>query len=76
VEDAGPGIPAGERDKVFARFYRAPHARPGGTGLGLAIVREVVLRHHGEVSLHTAPGGQGLLVRVTLPSAEALAEAD
>jgi two-component system sensor histidine kinase TctE len=75
VEDAGPGIPAGERDKVFARLYRAPHARPGGTGLGLAIVREVVLRHHGEVSLHTAPGGQGLLVRVTLPSAEALAEA-
>ncbi|MDZ5460657.1 sensor histidine kinase [Azohydromonas lata] len=71
VEDAGPGIPSAQRARVFDRFYRPTNAKPGGAGLGLAIVREVAWRHGGEVSLETAPGGQGLLVCVTLPAVPA-----
>jgi signal transduction histidine kinase len=41
VEDAGPGIPAGERRRVFDRFHRATD-QPGGTGLGLPIADAVV----------------------------------
>ncbi len=41
VEDAGPGIPAAERDRVFERFFRGTAARRRvGTGLGLALVSE------------------------------------
>jgi signal transduction histidine kinase len=39
VRDDGPGIPAAEREQMFARFHRGADAPPGGTGLGLAIVR-------------------------------------
>ncbi|HWC66906.1 MAG TPA: HAMP domain-containing sensor histidine kinase [Acidimicrobiales bacterium] len=41
VEDAGPGIPPAERDRVFERFFRGTAARRRvGTGLGLALVAE------------------------------------
>ncbi|MGH3356274.1 MAG: ATP-binding protein, partial [Nocardioidaceae bacterium] len=52
VEDDGPGVPAPERERVFARFVRLETARShltGGTGLGLAIVRSVAQRHQGTV---------------------------
>lgn len=69
VIDNGPGIAAAERDRVFARFYRSGKAEaqardPGGSGLGLAIVKAIADRHGATVSLHTAPSGQGLEVRV------------
>jgi len=66
VEDRGSGIPAAERERVFDRFYRGESAAEGGTGLGLAIVRRVAERHGGRVELLDAPGGRGLLVKVTL----------
>ncbi len=46
VEDAGPGIPAEERDRVFDRFHRAG-ATGGGAGLGLAIADGIVRATHG-----------------------------
>lgn len=67
VEDNGPGIPAGEREHVFERFYRGAHVNVDGCGLGLAIVREVVLRHDGDIQLNDAYSKQGLLVRIILP---------
>lgn len=68
VEDAGPGIPTAEHDKVFERFYQSPGARPGGAGLGLAIVREVALRHGATLTLgERTPQGPGLTVRVEFP---------
>lgn len=60
VADDGPGIPAGERERVFERFTRLDAARSrdeGGAGLGLAIVRELVRAHGGTVRLDdNAPG--------------------
>lgn len=48
IEDNGPGIPAGERERIFEQFYRGSTADhvPSGTGLGLAIAAEIV-RYHG-----------------------------
>ena len=45
VEDEGPGIPAGERERVLDRFYRVPGTPGTGSGLGLAIVREIAAGH-------------------------------
>jgi signal transduction histidine kinase len=50
VSDAGPGIPAHERDRIFERFARLDAARGrGGSGLGLAIARELVGSDGGRV---------------------------
>ena len=68
VSDEGPGIPADERDKVFARFYRIlGQGDTGGSGLGLAIVREICLAHRGRITLRDGDGGRGLCVEVELP---------
>ncbi len=68
VDDAGPGLPAAEREAVFQRFHRAPAAQGlrEGSGLGLAIVRAVARRHGGQVQLLDAPGG-GLRAELRLP---------
>ena len=63
VEDAGPGIPAGLRERVFERFYRAPDQAQPGSGLGLAIVRAVAEAHHARVVLGEM-NGAGLRVTV------------
>lgn len=73
VIDTGPGIPESERGRVFERFYRGQNAQElardaSGSGLGLAIVRAIADRHHASITLSTAPGGQGLEVRVAFPS--------
>ncbi|MGO7364389.1 sensor histidine kinase [Rhizobium leguminosarum] len=68
VEDNGPGIPSGEREQVFERFYRIMGTESEGSGLGLAIVREVVEGAGGSVLLDDAEGG-GLVVTVRLPLA-------
>jgi two-component system, OmpR family, sensor histidine kinase TctE len=67
VEDDGPGLPEGERERMFERFVRA-RQDGGGCGLGLAIVREIVERHAGRVQL--LPGNpRGLMARACLPRA-------
>jgi signal transduction histidine kinase len=69
VTDDGPGIPAHERERVFARFARLDDARDrdaGGTGLGLAIVRELLRRADGSISLQDNPSGPGLAAVVHL----------
>ena len=74
VSDTGPGIPVGERERVFERFYRIDKGRSrgsGGTGLGLAIVKHLVQGLGGEVSASEAPGG-GARLRVELPLAPAV----
>jgi len=61
VEDNGPGIPAGQREKVFHPFFTS---RSRGTGLGLAIVQKIVLTHQGRVAVNTARAG-GAAVEMT-----------
>jgi two-component system sensor histidine kinase KdpD len=69
VADRGPGLPAGEEERVFERFHRA--ARPGvnGAGLGLAIARAIAQAHGGRLHAANRPGG-GAAFRLTLPLLE------
>jgi two-component system sensor histidine kinase KdpD len=64
VADRGPGIPPGERDRVFDPFVRGEGA--GGTGLGLSIARAIVESHGGRIWLGDSPGG-GTTVSFRLP---------
>lgn len=67
VTDAGPGIPAAERERVFVPFYRLPgDAR--GSGLGLSIARQIARLHGGDVVATERPDAASCL-RVTLPAA-------
>ena len=55
VEDTGPGIPEGERQRVFDRFYRILGTNVDGSGLGLAIVREIAEQHGALVRIGNNP---------------------
>jgi signal transduction histidine kinase len=72
VDDDGPGIDDGDRERAFERFVRLDDARTrtdGGAGLGLAIVRAVVEAHGGAVTLGAGPIG-GARAEVLLPIVE------
>ena len=76
VEDAGPGVPAVDRRRVFERFYRG--GRSGkreageGTGLGLSLVTEHVRLHGGKVWIEDTPsGGARFVVELPLSPADA-----
>jgi signal transduction histidine kinase len=52
VEDNGPGIPPGEYDKVFRRFYRITSSRSmPGYGLGLSLVAAIANLHNAKIEL-------------------------
>jgi signal transduction histidine kinase len=70
VSDTGAGIPAGDRERLFDRFYRGQSQESDGFGLGLAIVREAVGAIGGTVSVESSPG-EGTTVRIELPAAGA-----
>ncbi len=66
VRDTGPGIPPGEREKVFRRLYRLEKSRTTpGSGLGMSLVKAIVELHGGTVAL--ADNHPGLAVLVDLP---------
>jgi two-component system sensor histidine kinase KdpD len=68
VSDRGPGIPSGEEERIFEKFYRAVRGGgPGGVGLGLAICRAIVRAHGGRIRAENRAGG-GAVFRFTLPS--------
>jgi signal transduction histidine kinase len=71
VRDEGPGIAAGERDRIFRKFVRgaaAAAANVRGTGVGLAMVQLVVAGHGGEVVVDSQPGA-GATFTMLFPSA-------
>jgi two-component system sensor histidine kinase ChvG len=73
VCDEGPGIPEGEREKVFRRFHSdRPEAEGFGnhSGLGLAIARTIAEAHDGFLRVEARPDGkQGACLVLDLPAA-------
>ncbi|HWE60578.1 MAG TPA: CheR family methyltransferase, partial [Chloroflexota bacterium] len=67
VRDTGPGLPAGELEAIFVRFYRAGLASDGA-GLGLAIARNVVTLHEGRLWAESREG-EGATFHLALPRA-------
>jgi two-component system nitrogen regulation sensor histidine kinase NtrY len=65
VDDNGPGVPPGAKDKVFAPYFTTKQTK-GGTGLGLAIVHRIVSDHGGRITIGDAPGG-GARFMIELP---------
>ena len=69
VADRGPGIPAGDEERIFGKFYQAASSthKPTGSGLGLAIAKGIVEAHDGRIAAMNRPGG-GALFTFSLPS--------
>ncbi|HEU4708636.1 MAG TPA: ATP-binding protein, partial [Methylophilaceae bacterium] len=70
IADNGPGIPPELYDRIFDPFFTQ---REGGIGLGLAVVRQIVLAHHGNISVGSSGIG-GAEFRLELPAAETMSE--
>lgn len=71
VVDAGPGIPAADRERLLRPFERGDTSRnrgTGGAGLGLSIVRDFAAQHRGDFTLSDAPAG-GTVAALRLPAA-------
>ena len=72
VRDEGLGIPLGEQERIFEKFYRLdPNQRRGigGSGLGLYICRELVRSMNGRIWVRSDPG-EGAIFVFELPVAE------
>jgi two-component system sensor histidine kinase QseC len=69
VMDNGTGIPDGQHERVFDRFYRVGgdhhNSQMPGCGLGLSIVKQVVDLHRAHIKLTQSRFNRGLLVMVT-----------
>jgi signal transduction histidine kinase len=69
VRDTGPGIPANEREAIFAEYAQAGdrRARRRGTGLGLAIARRLAMMHGGTIHLESEVGvGSTFVLRLPI----------
>lgn len=76
VIDAGPGIPAAFRDRIFTRFAQADASDArgkGGTGLGLHIAKGIAERHGGRLWFES-PEGAGAAFHLDLPALEDVPE--
>ena len=69
VSDHGPGIPLGERERIFEPFARGANGEGGsGTGLGLAIARGFTQLNGGRLWIESGPD-TGTTFAVALPAA-------
>jgi two-component system sensor histidine kinase KdpD len=66
VADRGPGLPSGEEEHIFDKFYRVHPTDAGGIGLGLTICKGIVEAHGGRIWAANRAGG-GAVFRFTLP---------
>ncbi|GMA29666.1 sensor histidine kinase [Arenivirga flava] len=66
VDDNGPGVPAGQRERVFELMERGTTAEPTGLGIGLSTCRRIVDAHGGTIGIDEAPTG-GARSWVVLP---------
>ncbi|MBD60133.1 MAG: ATP-binding protein [Citromicrobium sp.] len=69
VTDDGPGIPAGQAERIFERFYRGEGeaASPTGSGLGLALARAIAERHGLTITLQPVDKGASFKVARGVP---------
>jgi two-component system sensor histidine kinase KdpD len=76
VADHGPGLPAGDPNRVFQKFFRGAHVHDGksadngsrhGVGLGLAICKGIIELHQGTITAENKADG-GALFRIKLPT--------
>ncbi|MBX3606092.1 MAG: response regulator [Piscinibacter sp.] len=78
VTDTGPGIPAGERERLFEPFHQLDTSfgrRHGGAGLGLAIARELARAMGGDVRCVDRGAGPGACFELVLPLPDSAAPA-
>jgi signal transduction histidine kinase len=82
VLDRGPGVPPGEREHIFKRFWRRDRRRGGHAGLGLAIVARIAEMHGASLAVEDRPGGGAIfalrfpaILREAAPTAGELAAA-
>ncbi len=69
VQDNGSGIPKGETERIFDKFYRIDDRlsrEREGSGLGLAIVKHIARAHRARISVLGAPAG-GSIFRLAFP---------
>lgn len=69
VKDNGIGVPVGERDQLFSKFFRATNARrqrPDGTGVGLFLAKKVIDEHDGKI-IFESEEGKGSTFGFSLP---------
>lgn len=75
VDDAGPGIAADVRDRLFTPYVTTKGSR--GTGLGLALSHRIVMEHEGSIEADVSPlGGARFTLRLPLGSAVGRVSAD
>ncbi len=69
VSDFGPGLLAGDEQKVFEKFQRGANVKPDsrGSGLGLAICRAIVRAHGGEITARNRHESSGVIFLLRLP---------
>jgi two-component system sensor histidine kinase KdpD len=74
VADEGPGIPPGDLERIFDKFYRvqAQDRRRAGTGLGLAICRGFIEAQGGQIEAHNRRDRSGAVLTVRIPVPEAV----
>ena len=78
IIDEGPGIPPGDLERVFNKFYRvrAEDRQRAGTGLGLPICRGFVEAQGGHIEAHNRRDRSGAVLRIRLPVPAAAAVAE
>ena len=73
VRDTGIGIPKDKQEQIFERFAQASRAvdrNMKGSGIGLSLCRDIVMLHHGEISVESRPGeGAAFTVKLRLGNA-------
>jgi two-component system sensor histidine kinase KdpD len=69
IADRGPGLPAGQEERIFEKFYQVAPGSARGAGLGLTICRSIVEFHGGRIWAANRPEG-GAVFSFTIPLVE------
>jgi two-component system, OmpR family, sensor histidine kinase KdpD len=75
IADRGPGVPAGQEERLFEKFYQVAPGSQRGAGLGLTICRSIVEAHGGRIWAANRPEG-GAIFTFTIPLVEGAPDLD